>query len=82
MLVQPVRLLPVAPPPRRKASPSSPSPPSRSSATRIPEQRGRGAIHDLLPKGMAILQAAGIREAYAEIDLQKAGMLRAFGRAG
>jgi hypothetical protein len=31
---------------------------------------------------MAILQAAGIREAYAEIDLQKAGMLRAFGRAG
>lgn len=48
----------------------------------VPEQRGRGYIHDLPAKGMAVLRSAGIKRIYSEADSRNTAMLRAFERAG
>lgn len=47
-----------------------------------PEQRGHGYIHDLLRKGMAILQSAGVQAVYSETDSENGAMRGAFERAG
>lgn len=47
-----------------------------------PEQRGQGYIHDLLAKGMLVLQKAGILAVYSDTDSENIAMRRAFERAG
>ena len=48
----------------------------------VPEQRGKGYAHDLLARGMTVLQSAGFTTVYSETDAQNQAMIRAFERAG
>lgn len=48
----------------------------------VPEQRGKGYIHDLLVKGTGILYAAGIPSVLADTDTLNTPMKQAFEKAG
>jgi RimJ/RimL family protein N-acetyltransferase len=48
----------------------------------VPEKRGRGYIHDLLAKGMAISQSVGVLMVYSEVDSENNPIRWAFERAG
>ena len=48
----------------------------------VPQQRGKGYVHDLLAKATAVARAAGAATVYAQTDTRNAPMLRAFERAG
>lgn len=48
----------------------------------VPEQRGRGYIHDLLTQGLRVLRAGGMQAVICDTDALNHPMLRAFERQG
>jgi len=48
----------------------------------VPQQRGKGYGYELLLKGTAIMQHAGLREMIADVDVLNPPMIRAFEQVG